>query len=125
MTESDLATGTSTKTEPRAGVAPALALLCGALGSLLPGWAGAPVALYDPVGRSLRFAPIGAQGAPPVEITFYGVYLWCAFGALLGAVIGIVIDRSSTLPRAHPLLSAWSLTALGVATAYQLWNVWP
>lgn len=115
-----------TAPRPDRGIAgPAAALLCGALGSLLPGWAAVPVVLYGPVDRVLRFARVGSAGGSAVEISLYGVYLCAALCALVGALIGAAIDRRSDGTRARPLLTAWALTALGTATAYQVWTVWP
>jgi hypothetical protein len=103
-------------------VAPACAVLLGALGSMLPGWARVPILLYDPIGRSLRWGRIGSLGGTPVEITFYGVYLLAAACALVGALIGFALERRGIRPR---LLPAWALTSLVVAASYQAWTIWP
>jgi len=103
--------------------APALLVIGAAIGSVLPSWAHLPIPLYAPVERTLRLAAIGASGGPPIEITYYGTYLCAALAAGLGACIGVFVDRRGNSP--HPLLPAWTLTALGVATGFQLWSVWP
>lgn len=102
--------------------APACAVLFGALGSMLPGWARLPILLYDPIARSLRWARIGSMGGTPVEITFYGVYLLAAASAVAGALVGLALDRRGIRPR---LLPAWTLTSLILAAAYQSWTIWP
>ncbi|MEO6950531.1 MAG: hypothetical protein ABI321_01855 [Polyangia bacterium] len=107
--------------------APTLFLLGGSLGAIAPGWARVPVLLYAPVERSVRFATLGAPGGPAIEITFYGIYLCAAICALALALVGVLWDRRASGRGAghSPLLTAWALTALAIATAYQLWNVWP
>ena len=103
--------------------APTLFLLGGALGAIAPGWVHLPVLLYAPLEHRVRFATLGAPGGPPLEITFYGIYLCAAICALVLGLVGVLWDRR--VPGASPLLVAWALTALTVATAYQLWSVWP
>jgi hypothetical protein len=101
--------------------APMVALLFGAIASLLPSWAGVPVLLYDPVTRAVRFARLGAYGGPAVEITFYGTYLFAFVAFIIGALLGLLIEKR--WPRAR-LLSAWTMTALSLAAAYQIWTLW-
>ena len=104
--------------------APGLAVVGAALASVLPAWARVPILLYDPVGRALRVARIGAPGGSAVEMSYYGIYLFALFGALLGVVIGRALERSARL-RSWPLVNAWAATALGVAASYQIWSIWP
>ncbi len=106
----------------RAVRAPALALLCASLASLLPQWARMPIPLYDPIGRAWRFAVVSGVGAPSIEIAYYGIYACAAVGGLLGAVLGFLLDRHA--PRTAPqasigLLPLWALCALGLAALYQ------
>ena len=103
--------------------APTLFVLGAALGAIAPGWARVPILLYAPVERSVRWATLGAPNGPSAEITFYGIYLLAAVSALALGLVGVVWDRRA--PGHSPLLTAWALTALAVATAYQLWSVWP
>jgi hypothetical protein len=106
----------------RRGAAPALAVLCAAIASLLPTWTHLPILLYDPIARVFRFAPLGATGGPHVEISYYGVYLTALVGWLIGAGLGVGLGRFVARSR---LLDAWALTALGVAAAYQITSLWP
>lgn len=106
----------------RPGVAPALAVTFGALGSLLPSWASVPIPLYDPVGRAWRFAVLGSPGGPPIEIGFYGIYLMALVGALVGAVLGRLLAKRDP---SQAMLDAWAFTSLAVAAAYQLWTLRP
>jgi hypothetical protein len=105
-------------------LAPALAVVGGALASILPGWAHVPVALYDPVARTWRLGQLGstAPGMPAIEITYYGVYAWALVGALVGALAGLLLERRALSAR---LPSAWALTALGLALSYHVWSIWP
>ncbi len=102
---------------------PALFVLGASLGAIAPGWARVPILLYAPVERSVRWATLGAPGGPRIEITFYGIYLLAACCALALSLVGVVWDRR--FEGHSPLVTAWALTALAVATAYQLWSVWP
>jgi hypothetical protein len=112
--------------EARTGIAPALALTFGALGSLLPSWAGLPIPLYDPIGRSFRIATLGAPGGPHIEMGYYGIYLVALLGAIVGALIGRVLERGNfARSLSQGLLDAWAFTALGMAAAYQIWTLWP
>ena len=103
--------------------APALLVIGAALGSIVPSWAHLPILLYAPIERSFRLASIGAPGAPPIEISFYGTYLCAAGFGLIGALVGAAWDRRRAA--AHPLLPAWTLTALALAASYQVWTLWP
>lgn len=103
--------------------APVLFVLGASLGSILPGWAHVPILLYAPVERSLRVAAVGAPGGPAIEITYYGTYLCAGVFGGLGCLLGLAWDRSARAM--HPLLPAWTLTALALAASYQLWSVWP
>jgi hypothetical protein len=105
----------------RGGTAPAMAVLCAALASILPTWAHLPILLYDPVARSFRFARVVAVGGARVEITFYGIYLGALVGFLFGALLGRVIEGRVARSR---LLDAWAMTALALAASYQIWMLW-
>jgi hypothetical protein len=101
--------------------APLLALLFGAAASLLPSWAGVPVLLYDPVGHAFRFARVGIYGGPPIEITFYGIYLFAFVAFVVGGLLGRLIEKRWPQSR---LLPAWAMTALLLAAGYQIWTLW-
>jgi hypothetical protein len=105
----------------RSGTAPALAVLCAALGSILPGWARVPIPLYDPAGRAWRLARIGAPGGPRVEMAYYGTYLVALIGFIVGALIGRAIENRVAR---SALLDAWAFTALAIALGYQIWMLW-
>ncbi len=104
-------------------VAPALAVIGGALASLLPSWAGLPILLYDPVGRAFRLASVGAPGGPTVEISFYGTYAVALVAFVVAGALGAALRER--LAGAARLLAAWAITALVLAAAYQVWSVWP
>jgi hypothetical protein len=102
--------------------APMCMLLGGALGVLLPRWAHAPIVLYAPVERTFRLATLASAShghPPPIEITFYGVYLCAALCAAFGALLGRAWERARPTASSS-LLTALALAALGVATVYQL-----
>jgi len=104
--------------------APALAVVGAAIASVLPGWAHVPIVLYDPIGRAVRVARMGAPGGPAIEMSYYGVYLLALIGALVGAAIGRMLERRDTW-RSWPLANAWAATALGIAASYEVWSIWP
>ena len=110
-------------TPARGARAPALAVLCASLASLGPTWAHMPIPLYDPIGRAWRLARIGADGAPRIEMSYYGIYLCAALGGLLGAGLGLVLESRSQHSPSEGLLPMWALCGLGLAAAYQAFSL--
>jgi hypothetical protein len=101
------------------------ALLCAALGSLLPAWARVPIPLYEPVERTWRIAPMASAGASRIEISFYGVYVCALVVGLVGAGLGLAVERRWPVRSADAvsLLPMWALCAVLLAAAYQIFTL--
>ena len=64
----------------------------------------------------------------PVPMAYYGMPLWGLGGAVVGAAL--VYGASRVVDRPVPdrwlqLAAGWALSAVVLACAYFLWNLWP
>jgi hypothetical protein len=105
-----------------------VAILGWSTGYVLCDWAALPRLTYFPYEREWRLV---AGPAGQVPMTYVGIILWGASGALVGAALGAggarLYDRQRgpLPPRAVGLLGAWALTAFLYAGTYYMWNLWP
>jgi hypothetical protein len=105
-----------------------VAVLGWSTGYVLCDWAALPRLTYFPYEREWRLI---AGPAGQVPVTYVGIILWGASGALVGAALGAggarLYDRlrGPLPPRAVGLLGAWALTAFLYAGTYYMWNLWP
>ena len=91
----------------------------------LASWGQWPRLIYDPLAHDWW---LGAHTGGPVPIDYWGLNLWGAGGAALGAALAYAFARlyRRPLPRvALHLVGAWTLTAFLYAGTYFTWTLWP
>jgi hypothetical protein len=96
-----------------------------ALAYALAGWHQWTRLHYDPLARSWGWQ---RHAASPVPIDYWGLALWGAGGAALGAALALVAGRlwrRPLPPSVLTILGAWAITAFLYAGTYFTWSLWP
>lgn len=74
---------------------------------------------YDPISRRWLWT----EHAGAIPMGYLGQFAYAIVFSLVGGAIANLISARSV--RAATLLSAWSLSALGMSLAYFAWHNWP
>jgi hypothetical protein len=91
-----------------------------AVGIVVPAYGRWPAVYYDPAaGRWLI-----ARTPGPLPIGYYGLCLYGAGFATVGAIGGALLARRGR-DESYVLGAAWALTAILVAAAYYTFELWP
>jgi len=95
------------------------------LAYVLCDFSGWPRLTYFPYEREWRFV---AGPAGDVPMSYIGIILWGAGGAIVGAVLAYVASRLARRPMSDRWLTlwgGWAVAAFVYAGLYYTWNLWP